>query len=404
MDPITHGITGALLGKAYFADRESGPRGRIAVFAVTLGSLFPDVDVFVEFLLHDPLAIAKVHRGFTHSFLGLPLFAAALAWLTRGWARRRNVDCPTWLALWAAYAVGIVSHILLDGMTSFGTRMWNPLSSERVAWDWLFIVDFLLAAIALLPQVAAWIYRKPEGSSARALRMWVLFSLLAVELRQLTRAVGFSFAMWVIGAASAALAALFFLPAWRGWGCRVRRVNWCRAGVYAMAAYLIACGAAHQIALARVRAFATANAIAAERLGALPLPPSLLEWSGLIRTSEGVYHSRFDLRESRAPVFEFVPDSAPNRYIAEARALPDVKTYLWFARFPSIHYEKLGDQNVVAFSDLRFFSRRSRAPSPFTFEVVFDLDGRLIEEGWTGALTYPQRRQELPKERSGDPK
>ncbi len=31
------------------------------------------------------------------------------------------------------YGVGIASHILLDGMTSFGTRMWYPISSKRVA-------------------------------------------------------------------------------------------------------------------------------------------------------------------------------------------------------------------------------------------------------------------------------
>ena len=47
------------------------------------------------------------------------------------------------------YGVGIASHILLDVMTSFGTRMWFPLSSRRFAWDLLFIVDFSFTTIML---------------------------------------------------------------------------------------------------------------------------------------------------------------------------------------------------------------------------------------------------------------
>src|SRR5579859_7270742 len=117
MDPVTHGIAGALIGKAFFANRpastdrpssaaRSASIARIAIFAATLGAVFPDVDVFVVALSRDPLAIARYHRGFTHSFVGLPIFAAALAWLTRAsvrwYAKRTDRDglhCPPFYAL-----------------------------------------------------------------------------------------------------------------------------------------------------------------------------------------------------------------------------------------------------------------------------------------------------------------
>src|ERR1700722_20972399 len=174
MDPITHGITGALLGKSYFSERY----GRVATFAAVLGAVFPDIDIVAETISDDPLAIVKYHRGITHSFVALPLFAMLLAWLTRWITRRRGIESPPWGILTVIYAVGIASHIALDGMTSFGTRMWTPISEKRVAWDLLFIIDFTFTSIVLLPQVIAWIYRNNGRGTELdcATRMWILFS------------------------------------------------------------------------------------------------------------------------------------------------------------------------------------------------------------------------------------
>ncbi len=404
MDPITHGITGALLGKACFSNDPAEPKGRIAVFAATLGSVFPDVDVVAEFFSRDPLAIARFHRGFTHSFIGLPLFAAALAWLTQLWQRRRGRDCPSFSMLFAAYAMGIASHIVLDAMTTFGTRIWSPLSSGRAAWDLLIIIDFALTAIVLLPQVIAWIYRDPALSADRAPRMWILFSLAAAGAWEIARAAGFPFELQVVAGASAMFGVLVVLPARFGWKLPTSRRIWCQAGVGATVAYLLACGAAHHAAMARVEAFAAGQQIAVERLGALPMPPSLLDWSGAIRTADGVYYSRFDLRDASPPQFSFVADSPPNRYIAAAREQRDVGLYLWFSRFPTIHYSQQGSREIIDFSDARFFSRLRGEPAPFTFRVVLDADGRLIEEGWIGALTYPRRKIKGPAAPPADSK
>src|SRR5438034_1219903 len=67
------------------------------------------------------------------------------------------------------YAVGILSHILLDLVTSFGTMIWSPLKWSRPAWDLLFIVDFTFTAILLVPQLLAWVYSEPAKMWSRAL-------------------------------------------------------------------------------------------------------------------------------------------------------------------------------------------------------------------------------------------
>jgi len=392
MDPITHGITGALLGKAYFTKRDTASSARVGIFAVTLGAVFPDVDFLVEIFSGDPLAIARIHRGFTHSFIGMPLFAAVLAWLTRWWLRRRGKESPSLGILFLAYAVGIASHIVLDAMTSFGTRIWNPISSERVAWDLLVIIDFSFTGIALLPQVAAWVYRDRGKSIGRAAWMWAVFSLSALAIWEIARFAGYPFSLRTVPVISILLALLFFLPARADWGFHVLRSSWCKAGVYAAAAYIVACGVAHHAALERVRAFTVQNNIPVERLGALPLPPSLLDWNGLIRSTDGVYEARFDLRNSQPPGFRFAADSPPSPYVEAALALPDVRTFLWFARFPRIQYFRKGDFEIVDFRDLRFLRPRTPEPPPFTFRVILNPEGRLIEEGWLGGLTYGRRR------------
>ena len=88
MDPVTHGIAGALLGKGFFAKRQQ----RVAIFAATLVAVFPDIDVVADVFSRDPLGIVKYHRAITHSFVALPFFAFALALLTPpsvGWLKKR---------------------------------------------------------------------------------------------------------------------------------------------------------------------------------------------------------------------------------------------------------------------------------------------------------------------------
>ena len=385
MDTITHGIVGALIGKGFFSERN----GRVATFAATVGAMFPDVDVVQEIFSRDPLAIVKYHRAITHSFVALPFFAALLAWFTRAafaFAKRRwslrDWDAPSWGILFVIYAIAIASHIFLDAMTSFGTRIWYPFSQQRVAWDLLFIIDFSFTAIALLPQIVAWIYADRTKTSTRAISMWVVFTICAFGVWKIAAAVGFPFHLWIAFLSSAIIGALFYLPAFRGMGFRITAAHWCQAGVVVMLAYLFACSVAHHAALLRTRNFAAANHIPIDRIAALPLPPSLLDWGGVIRTTDGVYQSRFDLRDPAAPVFAFSADSPPNEYVARALLLPEVQLYWSFARFPVIRTSSELGRHYVDFNEHRFITRNRQGPAPFSYRVVFNDSGEPIEEGW----------------------
>jgi len=401
MDTITHGIVGALIGKGYFSERQ----GRVAVFSATVGAMFPDMDVVEEIFSRDPLSIVKYHRGITHSFVAMPFFAFFLAWLTRWVARRRGIDAPSQGMLTLIYVVAIASHILLDGMTSFGTRIWDPISQRRVAWDLLFIIDFTFTSIALLPQVAAWIYRDRERVIGRAIRMWALFTLAALAVWQVARSVQYPFHLWIVALASLIFAALFFLPARGDFGLRVTRAAWCRYGVYVMVGYLFACGFAHHAAFERVQTFAAENHIAVDRMAAIPLPPSLLSWGGLIRSPDGVYQTRIDLRDLAPPDFRFIADSPPDQFTARALRLPEVQLYLQFARFPVIRTEMEDGYHAVEFGEHRFVNPRRGSPQPFTYRVVFDAAGNVVEEGWLSNGLFQRRMKSIssPPRKGGSP-
>jgi membrane-bound metal-dependent hydrolase YbcI (DUF457 family) len=394
MDPITHGITGALLGKGLFSKRQA----RVSIFAATLGAVFPDVDVFFEFFSRDPLAIVKYHRAITHSFAGLPFFAAFLAWLTRRVARHFGIESPSWLMLTLIYGVGIASHIILDGMTSFGTRMWMPFSEQRVSWDLLFIIDFTFTAIVLLPQIAAWVYSGRENSRLRAGVIWILLSLGACGAYAIGVLVGHPFGKGIVVIACAAIAALLFLPSIRGWGFGVPRAGWCQAGACLMLLYLFACAAAHHSALNRAKEFAAANHIAVVRMAAIPVPPSLLDWGDEILTPDGVYQTEFDLREPLPPVFRFFADSPPDEFTTRALQLPAVQLYWQFARFPVIRTSYEGTHHIVQFGERRFVSPTTKNLPPFTYQVVFDAGGNVIRQGWFSDALQMRRSDDLKQQ------
>jgi membrane-bound metal-dependent hydrolase YbcI (DUF457 family) len=356
----------------------------VAILATTLGGIFPDGDAVFGWFEGNNLATLELHRGWTHSFVCLPILALLFAALTRWVARRFNWACPSLAFLTLAYAAGLACHILLDLITSFGTMIWSPLSNVRAVWDLAFILDFVLSAIVLLPQLAAWVYQPADADGRwlrRTLVVWTLPSIGAVVVWWLARSVGVGFSEWVLAIAALLLAAIFFLPAVRGWGFTVSRAVWCRAGVVALAAYLGLCAFAHDRALVRVEQFAASRGLTVETIGALPAPPSLSYWTGLIRTPEGVYQARINLFQLDPPAFRFLADSPSNAWLDAARQLPAVKTYLWFARFPVFRQFTENGRAVVEMADLRFFTQR-RGPTAFTYRVEFDPRGHVLAQGW----------------------
>src|SRR5690242_5307845 len=195
MDTITHGIAGALIGKAVFRGEDlfaSRPmnRARLVTWTLMLGSIFPDSDMLRDFFSSNPMLILTWHRSITHSLVCMPFFALALAALTRWFVRWRKWDAPSFAALTGIYAAGILSHIVLDLATSFGTMIWSPLRWSRPAWDLLFIIDVTFTALLLCPQLLAWVYRQAEGLKNRAIILWSVLALGSLAFAALLKNVG----------------------------------------------------------------------------------------------------------------------------------------------------------------------------------------------------------------------
>ncbi len=401
MDPITHGLTGALIAKAFFApgtrvvagSRERPANGpgpadsRAAVWTTTLAALFPDSDIILGPISRSSVGTLEFHRWVTHSIVCLPVFALAMAALARWWILRRGragrpTAATSYLQLAGFAATGIASHILLDLITSWGTMAWSPLSRQRVAWDLVFIIDFVFAALVLLPQLLAWIFAVPHGPSVRARRAWAATSLVAVGAGLVAQLGSIPLSWTAVGISVAILGICFYAPAYRGWGIRVRRESWCRAGMAAAAAYILACGVAHNVAVRRVESFIESSGLAVESLAAVPLPPSLTRWAGLVQTAGGVHQSVFSVLDAAPPQFRFVPHQTPPAVLARARQVREVQVYLWFARFPVARYSREGQRETIVFNDLRFPRPLASRPAPFEYRIVFDSAGQVVEQGW----------------------
>jgi membrane-bound metal-dependent hydrolase YbcI (DUF457 family) len=426
MDTITHGIAGALMSKALFHGDDlfaSRPmnRQRIVTWSTMLGAIFPDSDVFRDMLSRNDLLIITWHRSITHSLLCLPLFALFLAALTRGVARWRKWDAPPFWVLSGIYAAGILSHILLDLVTSFGTMAWSPLKWSRPAWDLIFIVDFTFAGILMVPQILAWVQEQPEKARRRAIASFAIFALAIFVIQRIADAVGAPISPATVLFFILILAAFFLLPLPTDKKVQrelrsdlvvqdlartnVRR-RWNQFGLVCACAYLALAVFAHHSALSRVKNFATMQKLEVQSVGALPFPPSLWRWDGLVRTAGGVYEVRVDLSqkspfeisggadpadaghsagtqpERPAIEYRFYPEANPNVYIEAAKELPQVLKVLWFDRFPVTRYHEEAGDPIVEFSDMRFPQiRRGRTPS-FTYRVRFSPAGNVLEQGW----------------------
>jgi membrane-bound metal-dependent hydrolase YbcI (DUF457 family) len=408
MDTITHGIVGALAGRGFFAGRdgpaisadvaalraESDPTARAAITACTLGAIFPDIDVFAGPIARNPLAIMEWHRNVTHSLVMLPIWALLLAAVSLPLARWVGWKPPSFAKLVGIYTFGLASHVFLDVATNFGTMVWSPLNYSRVAWDWLFIIDLGFSGLALLPQFVSWCYREPAKVALRACGVWLLFSGMAFAAYEIADSAGYGFSASVVAVISALIAATLFLPTMCRQGFRWRRASWCRAGIAVLCVYLGLAAVAHRRALAYTSEFASSHNLRVENLAALPLPPTLTHWTGVIHTPEGVWRTTFHVPGGTIERAQLYADAGSDRHVAEAEQLRDVQIYLWFARFPIWQVTQSEGRTVADVSDVRFFRGENSNPQQpgrvpgmrnaagFTFEVVFDSLGHVISHGF----------------------
>src|SRR5277367_2653586 len=116
MEPITHLMTGACLARTGF-----NRKAAYATLAMTLAAEAPDLDTLWS--LGGPIAAFQHHRGWTHTFLGIPFEAAVVVgviWLFHRWRTRKKNPCKPprapirWGLLYCFSLIALLSHLLLD--------------------------------------------------------------------------------------------------------------------------------------------------------------------------------------------------------------------------------------------------------------------------------------------------
>jgi inner membrane protein len=345
MDTISHGIAGSLFART-LAER---PGARVALILGAVGGILPDFD-FLFF--SDRLEYLREHRSWTHSFLVLPFLALALALLTKLFVRKARIPI-----LWLFAAIGLASHIVFDWITSFGTMFWTPLDRTRHSLDWVFILDPIFTTIVLGSLILALIFRPRQRAIAAAgaatLLLYVGFCAV-MHARAL--------ATWrrldqpPPGAHVAVLPQFLSPFRWMG---------------------LSEHGAEIHYAFFDVGPFARG----------IPNPQPPEKWTQILQSLSDYYPP-----PERARIERFArPEGSPA--LEAARALPDWKVYLDFARFPleTVYPNRDGGADVIV-QDLRFLpwftgpwergGNDGLRRQPFVYRVRFDAGLSAVERGF----------------------
>ena len=184
MDPFSQCAIGATAAQT----AATPAKLRAATLLGCVAGLAPDLDVFISSPT-DTLLFLEFHRQFTHALAFIPVGAAVVALLLYRAVRR-------WMTFRECYVfclLGYATHGLLDACTSYGTQLFWPFSSMRVAWNNVSVVDPLFTLpLAVLMALAALLRRR--GLAVAGI-VWALgYLTLGVVQNQRAEAAGLALA------------------------------------------------------------------------------------------------------------------------------------------------------------------------------------------------------------------
>jgi inner membrane protein len=339
VDTITHTLAGAVIAKA-IDDKKIGKWGTIA--GLTVG-FFPDAD-FALGLINRQFYL-EYHRDFTHSLLLIPFYALFFSWLFVKISKRQH--------FWSYFKVCLlvlVSHVIFDLLTSYGTMVFSPFFDHRFAWDLIFVIDLVFSGIIFVPLVAS-IYWKEKSQ-------------------------------WI-----------------------------CRGSLIGLAFYILFCFIQHHRAVDLTITFSHHLNEEVIQVASLPQPLSPFRWANYVETKDHVYQGFVDLtlKESPQPPrqqsvsqsnlflslerlrslyqppgrvhYQSYPKLQGSPWVEKALATEAVKFYYWFAKFPVVTSVQSKDgSHRVEFMDVRFLLPGIR--TPFAYYVELDDSGKIQSEGF----------------------
>jgi inner membrane protein len=170
MDSLTHIVLGAAIGEAVLGKKI----GRKAMLWGALADTIPDFDVFASCCTTDAQQLL-VHRGITHSFFFALLMAPLLGWLFSKLFKKSEVSWKSWTFL---FFLGMITHIVLDSFTAYGTGWFEPFSSYRVAFNTIFVADVFYTVPFLICVLIALIAKSGSPTRVKFNKLGLIISSL----------------------------------------------------------------------------------------------------------------------------------------------------------------------------------------------------------------------------------
>lgn len=294
-----------------------------ATILLILSANAPDIDIVA--LAKGPLKYFEIHRGYTHSLVGLPFMALITVLVVTALSRQRLA----WTRAFALCILGVASHLLLDWTNDYGIRLLLPFSSSWSALDITSLYDWVIWAVLLFAGFWPLLERLVNGE-------------IGVK--------------GPAGRGVAIFALVFFL------------------------AYDFGRALMHNRAVAQLQSVLYEGA-AAVRAAALPNPLNPFRWKGIVETSRDFrvipVDALGDFEPRNAQVFYKL---SVTRELKTACDTDPFSYFLYFARFPVWSMDRIGTGTPpltqVHLMDLRFGVPGS---SRFHCTAIEEERGRLLK-------------------------
>ncbi|WP_295986485.1 metal-dependent hydrolase [uncultured Algibacter sp.] len=171
MDSLTQIILGAACGEAILGKKI----GNKALLFGAIGGTIPDLDVFVGNLVYGNKIDAMLfHRGFMHSIVFTVLAAFIFGWLVHklynSGKRLHSTTQKDWINL---FFWSLFTHPILDCFTPYGTQLFAPFSSYRVALNNIAVADPAYTLPFLICMIVLMFFRRTSSQRRLWLKMGI---------------------------------------------------------------------------------------------------------------------------------------------------------------------------------------------------------------------------------------
>ncbi len=296
-----------VLGAATFAlvkDREIGKKALL--YGGILGTI-PDLDVLLNSFFN-PIEQLSLHRAFSHSIF----FAFLLSLLVSKWfCFTYKTSYKSWFI---ASFLALFTHPLLDLCTTYGTRIFYPISKSFYSLDNVFVIDPLYT-------------------------IWLLIGCIALLLMNNNNP------------------------------NRQKVIKW---SLVLSTGYLIYGLMVHFYVENHFKNELTRQNIAHEKIKVVPTPFNTILWQGIVKTKEGFYYGDYSLFDSKKTTnFHFEKNDVA--FLESKKQIEELKPFFNFTEGYELARMENGKMHVYGtkFGPISLENNRAE----FIFPLIFNADG-----------------------------